>query len=271
MPNYDIVFNKGAPLVLKNTGCFSELSQLRSCYEYRYTGKESDKLLLSNNPKDKGRALVKKIVYHITYRNMKPSQFGNATPLTDEDVNTYLSYLLNHKVWGKYILNKSVRGVRRYGAIVSVNMHGEMLLPILSTFRYIDEYPALVKTFNFLVNKRGVSPDVAFMVAHAYRFGKGKWWWSACNGHSFLNGITTFGEMQAYVQHFNFPPISDAKYNDTHMAIGGDNWCRQFAGGTPIKKMKGGGGTGFAVKLISPLTSEDVYKLIDKLEDGVWL
>jgi len=219
MTDYNIVFTGGKEMKLKGCGCFSDLNALKAAISFRRQLCNKD-ITASSDPKVIDRDIVKKVTYHMNFR----------MNLSDKDVNTYLEYLYYHRGWGKYVLNSNVTSIRKYGVSITADIHGEQLLAVLTAFRYIDEYPRIVKSFcTFIGEKYKLHPDVAFMAAHLIKVGSGTYSDPYClDSHALLEGHLTYDDLVGYINDFPFDPISKMKYNDTHKTQGVNEWFNQY-------------------------------------------
>ena len=227
MTDYNVIFTGGKELKIRETGCFSELSSLKSTVHFMRHLCNKD-IFTTPDYKRIDRDIVKKVTYHVRFHNS----------ISKENVNTYLEYLYYHRGWGQYVLNSNVPSILKHGVSITADIHGEQLLAVLTAFRYIDEYPRIVNTFCILIgDKYKLHPDVAFMAAHVVRVMGGEYSNPRClDSHALLEGHITYDDLVGYINDFPFDPISK-KYNNTHRATGVNAWFHQYRSGESLSSL----------------------------------
>jgi len=220
MPKYDVHFSNGAAIHFEDTACFSELASLSSSIDWHFDENgEGDEPSLHNDK-------VTKIVYHIDYHDM----------LSDEEVDRYLSYLFNHKQWSPMIRNKSVKGIRKNGLNITANLHGEEILAVLTAFRYLEEFPRMVKTFFYLSTDKGKKEGLSFALSHLFVAWKDKpvTYYHNLGGHHLICDSCEIGALISMAKGIPLKPVSGVKYNECYETGGVFNMMSQYHYGSGV-------------------------------------
>ena len=155
--DYDIAFYGRKPIKLKNQMCFTALSNIRGRIKWDKLIRPD--LVIDKDPTNEERTRVRKVVYYINI---------NRT-VTKPESSIFIMYMLKHPVWSKYILNKSIQSIMKYGIHITAEIRSEHLLMILTAFRYLNEFPLIVKAFfTYRREYKDINKDLAFCLSHLF-------------------------------------------------------------------------------------------------------
>jgi len=151
--------------------------------------------------------------------------------------------MLKHPVWSKYILNKSLQSIKKYGVHVTAEMRSEHLLMILTAFRYLNEFPLIVKAFfTYRRGYKDINKDLAFCLSHMFYVEKRSINVTdgvGSNHVMFTDYCLTVGDIIRYSSEFPYKDIEEIPtYNDKLNVFGVSSYLRGTDKGLELHHFK---------------------------------
>ena len=228
--DYDIAFYGRKPIKIKGHTCFSALSSLKGHIKWDKSIRPD--LVIDKDPKNEKRTRVRKVIYYLDIDKM----------VTKPESSIFIMYMLKHPVWSKYILNKSIQSIMKYGVHVTAEIRSEHLLMILTGFRYLNEFPLIVKAF--FTYRRGypdINKDLAFCLSHMFYVkdreinvtdGLGK------NHTMFTDYYLTDKDIVRFSSEFPYEDKENLLYNDKLLVFGISAYLHKMGKGLTLHDFK---------------------------------